>query len=269
MYGSIEVNTSSLQIAVTELDTLKTYYQTKSRTFTGAYGGPAELSKLVNKINTNYTRISTNLGNTSNYLKDYISDVEGLEKKFAQNGGTIKASNASFYASQYCNSIKLFHLSSVPLFKINRVNSNSSVTKNIIAAGLSIEKPKPKYQKPTNDLTFGSTFTIGNKTKILASAYNLEEQYEIKEEFKDSEYTIVSINMRMPDGSLKIIRDKDPSANQIVARCLKQGGVIETIGAVAALGKKDYEKNGIITGYFNMSDIHPNSEDSNSTTNKR
>ncbi len=126
---NVIVNTSTLANGQSELKKEQNYYQNKKSTFTSAsFGATGQLSSFLTKINTTYNMISKNIENISNYLDEYIKDVEGLENIMSNGSGNIKASTVSSVVNKYKNSIDKYNLDSETLFDVQTYKSANSTT---------------------------------------------------------------------------------------------------------------------------------------------
>ncbi len=123
---NVIVNTSTLAQNQSELKKEQNYYQNKKSTFTStSFGATGQLSSFLNKVNMTYNMIAKNIENISEYLEDYIKDVEGLENKMSNGTGNIKASTVSSVVNKYRNSIDKYNLNSETLFDVRTYKMDS------------------------------------------------------------------------------------------------------------------------------------------------
>ena len=127
----IVVNTSQIKKQISEIKIQQNYYSNKQNVFVGSkYQANSKLVTFLSKINNNYVNITNNLRQIINYLEDYIHDVEGLERKFSHNGGSIEVSQVSSIANRYYDVIDNFEFNETPYFKLSLFQSVSSDIKN-------------------------------------------------------------------------------------------------------------------------------------------
>ena len=136
----IVVNTSQIKKQISEIKIQQNYYSNKQNVFVGSkYQANSKLVTFLSKINNNYVNITNNLRQIINYLEDYIHDVEGLERKFSHNGGSIEVSQVSSIANRYYDVIDNFEFNETPYFKLSLFQSVSSDIKNFFSKNQKVE----------------------------------------------------------------------------------------------------------------------------------
>lgn len=84
---NILLDTNELQESIDEINRLKSYFSSTQKKYSKyKYGDNLLFSNAVDKVNNTCIQIYGNLAQLENTLKDYKSDVENLEKSFAQIG---------------------------------------------------------------------------------------------------------------------------------------------------------------------------------------
>ena len=116
----IVLNTDTLKKDVEELKKIKTCYSTGGSSFLSSSNNPILLANYIKNIRQIYNDITWNINELTEYLSDYISDMEALDNKMNGSSGSIKASNGNSIANAYKNIIEQLQIEDTEILGINK-----------------------------------------------------------------------------------------------------------------------------------------------------
>ena len=114
-------NTNTMSENMNTLKTYKNYYEGKQSTFIpGAFASSGTpVSNYLGKINKNYVAIAKNIDSFTEYLHQYINDIQIIEKDLSNNSfGVIFSMNARGLVSKYRNSLEHVDIANENIFPI-------------------------------------------------------------------------------------------------------------------------------------------------------
>jgi hypothetical protein len=126
--SNIKVNTTTIRNCTTDLDNISKYYSGKISSFSGSYGTNQKVANYLFKIRQIYGDIASNITKTSEYLKNYCNDIEGIENQMSGGYGTVSVSEVSSVVGEYKNSITTYNLDDSNIFEITNYSASNTTS---------------------------------------------------------------------------------------------------------------------------------------------